>query len=98
MKTPDEIKKGLEDGVPYHVHKGEAYLGYIALAGTQHKMSDALAYIQQLERERDAAVECIGKLMVILKKYPYAATNGCAYQAYCEIQKYVENMRGVKEE
>jgi hypothetical protein len=45
-KTPDEIKKGLEDGVPYHVHKGEAYLRYIALPETQHKMSDALAYMQ----------------------------------------------------
>lgn len=56
------------------------------------------AKCHQLERERDAAVECIGRLMVNLKTYPYAATNGCAYQAYCEIQKYVENMRGVKEE
>lgn len=79
IKTPDEIKKGLEDGVPYHVHKGEACLGYIALAETLHKMSDALAYIQQLEaantelltkcerleRERDAAVnELIGTCSV----------------------------------
>ena len=49
MKTPDEIKKGLKDGVPYHIHKGEAYLGCIALLETQRKMSAALAYIQQLE-------------------------------------------------
>ena len=63
MRTPDEIKKGLKDGVPYHVHKGEAYLGYTALVETQRKMADALAYIQLLEAERDAMKEALG-LMV----------------------------------
>lgn len=59
MKTPDEIKRGLEncgtslpcrDDCPYH-----------ALCWQHHDVRavdrDALAYIQQLERERDAAME-----------------------------------------
>ena len=54
MKTPEEIKKGLEccthatcNGCPY-AQDGCA---------TNREMIDALEYIQQLERERDAAVE-----------------------------------------
>ena len=61
MKTPEEIKKGLycctndEDGCncehcPYNLGLLES--GCIAMFA-----ADALAYIQQLERERDAAVE-----------------------------------------
>lgn len=57
-----------------------------------------LLYAQQLEAERDAAVKCIGKLTVILKTYPYAATNCCAYEAYKEIEKYTETVRGVQKE
>ena len=60
MKTPEEIKKGLycctndEDGCncehcPYNLGLLES--GCIAMFA-----ADALAYIQQLERERDAAV------------------------------------------
>lgn len=77
-----------------------AYIQRLEAANTEllTNVEQLEAKCHQLERERDAAVECIGRLMVILKTYPYAATNGCAYQAYCEIQKYVENMRGVKEE
>lgn len=54
MKTPDEIKKGLKccayetcNGCPY-AEDGCA---------TNREMIDALEYIQQLERERDAAVK-----------------------------------------
>lgn len=54
--------------------------------------------VHRLEAERDAAVGCIGKLTVILKTYPYAATNGCAYEAYMEIKKYIEAVRGVQKE
>lgn len=61
MKTPDEIKKGLyccshdEDGCncehcPYNLGLLES--GCIAIFA-----ADALAYIQRLERERDAAVK-----------------------------------------
>lgn len=48
-KTPDEIKKGLRDGPEYHVHRGEAYLSYTKLINFRQKLSDALAYILQLE-------------------------------------------------
>ena len=54
MKTPDEIKKWLEccthvtcDGCPYDEDG----------CATSQQIIDALEYIQQLERERDAAVE-----------------------------------------
>ena len=57
MKTPDEIKNGLnhcsEDGCKQCPYKYDCDMadGFSVLAG------DALDYIQQLERERDAAVE-----------------------------------------
>lgn len=101
MKTPEEIKKGLElcrreesDGIsicdtcPYDDG------GYDMCACTGRLSQDALSIIQQLEGERDEALELIGKLIVILKKYPNAATNGCAYDAYKEIKKYLLNLRG----
>ena len=77
-----------------------AYIQQLEAANTEllTKVKQLEGKCHQLERERDVAVECIGRLMVILKTYPYAAKNGCAYQEYCEIQKYVENMRGAKEE
>ena len=97
MKTPEEIKKGLECCASflfdcphcsyYEVGDGDC---------VDEVKRDALHYIQQLEAERDAAVKCIGKLTVILKEYPYAATNCCAYEAYKEIGKYIETVRGVQ--
>ena len=57
MKTPDEIKNGLnhcsEDGCKQCPYKYDCDMadGFSVLAG------DAIAYIHQLERERDAAVE-----------------------------------------
>jgi hypothetical protein len=56
------------------------------------------AQLEQVTRERDAETELIGKLIVILKKYPNAATNGCAYEAYREIKKWLLDMRGVEVE
>lgn len=62
MKTPEEIKKGLvccttdDDGFadcnscPYYLTNNPCYYAMNA---------DALAYIQQLERERDAAVKIL---------------------------------------
>lgn len=90
MKTPDEIKKGLEcckNGLCVDCP-------YVGGECGENKNGDAIAYIRQLEGERDEALELIGKLIVILKKYPNAATNGCAYGAYKEIQKYLLNLRG----
>ena len=82
MKTPDEIKKGLEccsdtDGFdgdcikcPY---KRELWCG-------DKTKIDALEYIQQLERERDAAVEDL--------KSAVASTYFDG--DYCELCKYNE--------
>ncbi len=72
MKTPEEIKKGLE-----------CCLSVDALAcckcpysgngcGEDEELKDALAYIQQLERERDAAVED-------LKDRCYTGRSMCCY-------------------
>jgi hypothetical protein len=101
LKTPDEIKKGLElcsVGFYENICTDCPYSS-LAMDECPTKLkADALAYIQQLEAERDAAVKCIGKLAVILKTYPYAATNCCAYEAYKEIKKYIETVRGVQKE
>ena len=63
MRTPDEIKKGLECCTPkyeaYRWKTCEPKCPYSADIGVECRiqlMTDALAYIQQLERERDAAV------------------------------------------
>lgn len=58
MKTPDEIKKGLEACGSDECHGHHTDCPYEDdLLCTMHICGDARAYIQQLERERDAAVE-----------------------------------------
>ncbi len=56
MKTPDEIKKGLEccAGVGRCRSECPYYASNNTLACTNKKSMDALSYIRQLERERDA--------------------------------------------
>ena len=65
MKTPEEIKKGLEIeiSVHYHLPNPEPRLTPREFMYMEQLHSDALAYIQQLEsrlaqveRERDAAI------------------------------------------
>lgn len=62
MKTPDEIKKGLEccPGQYFGVSCGKCLYSndgvYCGENGVRI-MKDALEYIEQLERERDAAVK-----------------------------------------
>lgn len=79
-RTPKEIKMGLEhcsktglatcEGCPYN--NAGCY-------EEQHHI-DALAYIQQLERERDAAVEAVEKLA-------YNADRSIACE-FCEFRDY----------
>ena len=58
MKTPEEIKKGLEYlSITDVAQKVEAAKRGLPYAYVEDIASDALAYIQQIERERDAAVE-----------------------------------------
>ena len=70
MKTPEEIKKGLEclmaetqlpcSGCPYNDEP---------VACCEVIIPDALAYIQQLEAERDAAVAAIPRACGFCKWY-----------------------------
>ena len=54
------------------------------------------AQLDEKEKELEGALDCLIKLALILKGYPNAATNGCAYEAYKELQNYT--MRGVEGE
>ena len=52
-KTPDEIKKGLEEEIPVHYHiDGEPRLTPRLLMDMQWLHKDALALIQQLEKDK----------------------------------------------
>ena len=62
-KTPEEIKKGLE-----RCKNGAHCDNYLSAYHSQVE-ADALAYIEQLERERDAA-------MKDMKKMAYESTDG----------------------
>ena len=58
MKTPDEIKKGLEACGSDECHGHHTDCPYEAdLFCIMHICGEARVYIQQLERERDAAVK-----------------------------------------
>lgn len=77
VKTPEEIKKGLEcclrmdcGSCPYMTMEDEC----------RDIFDHALAYIQQLERERDAAVQCIPRACGYCKHvidYGLSNTPGC---------------------
>ncbi len=82
QKPPDEIKRGLEccrgtgcDDCPY---RHDCYAGHEAIP----MAADALAYIQQLERERDALIEHLKLRLVcpMCKHYGQSATEEpCAW-------------------
>lgn len=76
--TPDEIKKGLEccSGVGRCFGECPYYNGNTNIECIRHKSADALAYIQQLERERDAAVADLAEVKDCLT---------CKHSANCKI-------------
>ena len=85
MKTPEEIKKGLEIeiSVHYHLPNPEPRLTPREFMYMEQLHSDALAYIQQLEsrlaqveRERDAAVFDLG-----VEKSCYTCEHGDIYKS-----------------
>lgn len=87
-KTPDEIKKGLEccQHDPYnglcHCDNG---CPYWPIDKCDQLRKDALAYIQQLEREKNAAIEDIKKAALFLCqtcKYHHAMVDGGKH--YCD--------------
>ena len=68
MKTPEEIKRGLECCNTFNAC---SICPYEHIVDTEHgwacvviRNADTLAYIQQLERERDAAVEDINEAVM----------------------------------
>lgn len=101
--TPEEIKSDLlaDYGCCSECRYGKSTYdnphGCAERALKMHVADSAHAYIQYLERERDTAVECIDKLKAIFKKYPQAATNGYTYEAYIEIQRFLEAIRIINE-
>ena len=84
MKTPEEIKKGLEcSGKRICIYESCPYYDlddmYECIENTR---ADALAYIQQLERERDAAVACIPHACGYCKHF-IITHNGCTPDYDC---------------
>lgn len=109
MKTPDEIKKGLECCANGNlVCTGRCvYEDDCCFPDCKEELqTDALAYIQQLEsrlakveRERDAAVEDIEKTCIFCK-HSYLNNPGidcCPYVEQCQDSEKFE-WRGVCEE
>jgi hypothetical protein len=97
MKTPDEIKKGLAycarlvcplDECPFYKIEGSCALA---------KNLEALAYIQQLERERDAAVGDMknSRDCQCCKHYDVKWDEPCVH---CDHDNNCFEWRGVKEE
>lgn len=58
-KKPDAIKRMLTDPIHVHYHHGdrEPHLTPLAMCDLERLHHDTLAYIQQLEDERDSAVK-----------------------------------------
>lgn len=58
-KTPDEIKNGLADNIPVHYHLGdlEPRLTPLMMVDLEDLHADALALVQQLERDKAWAGE-----------------------------------------
>lgn len=84
MKTPDEIKKGLVEAIEetaWVVEGGDAHDLQDVCDMAHASMADALAYIQQIEAERDAAVKDIVHTCATCKHYFYNKADGsdCEY-------------------
>lgn len=83
MKTPEEIKKGLEcvncADCPYDEHNYE-----IRISHCSEVADDAIAYILQLERERDAAVKAAHGNCLACSHYDIDAFGSCTKYELCE--------------
>jgi hypothetical protein len=104
MKTPDEIKKEIDaalEEASWAIGVGDAHDLIEALEKTYASMASALAYIQQLERERDAAVKDITHVCAKCTFYEHRfladgsltdRCGTCVYNGMCNWQ-----WRGVQE-
>ena len=104
-RTPEEIKKGLEccntfnacSSCPYeHIVDTEHGWGCVVI-----RNADTLAYIQQLERKRDAAVEDMTELMKMAQSCRYCKhlteDGDCTFDSAAHIwQPWCWQWRGVQ--
>lgn len=97
MKTPDDIKRGLEC---CRVGDCDCYnCPYLKTRSCMHYLKqDALAYIRQLEAERDAAVNDLGVVRDCKVCKHYDHTPNEAPCRHCGIAQANWEWRGVKEE
>lgn len=103
MKTPEEIKTGFKCLMPGECPEDCPYRDVDALDCRLHLMKDAIAYIQKLERERDAAVadlneakDCTNcKNECNCKSANYDCKNCNVADCPCKVCRY--EWRGVKE-
>lgn len=99
MKKPEEIKKGIVEAieeVSWVVEGGDAHDLQDACDKAHASMADALAIIEQLERERDAAVaELKGYGCASCKYLMFPSTYTCGEKCidFCNWEWH-----GVKEE
>lgn len=85
VKTPEEIKKGLQYCSENTWCVGSECPYYEITDCDTYIAEDALTYIEQLERERDAAIEDIPKAAILLCqtcKYHHAMLDGGKH--YCD--------------
>ncbi len=99
--TPDEIKKAMQGCHSFEMCSLCPYFSLsVTLGCKRRRNADALAYIQQLERERDAAVADICKTCSTCKHYYYNRqdddTADCLWFDGCKNEDHWE-WRGVKE-
>lgn len=97
MKTPEEIKKGLECCATDECHGEHSECPYNtgSIFCIQHTCADALAYIRQFERERDAAVKDM-QMIVETDNCKCETCGHCAFDeedesricANCDVETY----------
>ena len=86
-RTPDEIKKGLEEEIPVHYHiDGEPRLTPRMLMDMQWLHKDAIALIQQLQAEnakKDARIQQIEAERDALMHWAKDRCDTCAHNDDC---------------
>ena len=83
--TPDEIKRNIITCMELNMEK-------FMPGTTQKSLADALAYIQQLEAERDAAVALIPRACAYCKWY---GTKHGGFHPDCKNQNGCRNVSGI---